>query len=137
MLTVRDLTVRFGPGRPAVDDVSLDLPSGEVLPEILQAAARCDLLLQVACGRRDHADIEAHAFARLPVAIAREPQHPLLRTRTEVGHVIQEQRSALCPADRAAGRFGFARLAFRPAEELRIDVGLEERRAIDRHERTR
>jgi thiamine transport system ATP-binding protein len=31
VLTVRDLTVRFGPGRPAVDDVSLDLPTGEVL----------------------------------------------------------------------------------------------------------
>src|SRR5262245_41391581 len=71
-----------------------------------------------------------------PVVVARKPQYSSLRMRTEIGDVVQEQRSLLRPADGTACRFGASGRCLRDAKELRVDIGLEERHAVDRDEWT-
>ena len=97
MLTVRDLTVRFGPGRPAVDDVSLDLPTGEVLAVLGPSGCGKSTLLRAIAGLEA---LDAGSVSYDGRDLAGTPTH-------KRGFALMFQDGQLFPHQSVAGNVGY------------------------------
>ena len=97
MLTVRDLTVRFGPGRPAVDDVSLDLPTGEVLAVLGPSGCGKSTLLRAVAGLEA---LDAGSVSYDGRDLAGTPTH-------KRGFALMFQDGQLFPHQSVAGNVGY------------------------------
>ncbi len=120
MLTVRDLTVRFdGPRqRPAVDDVSLDLPAGEVLAVLGPSGCGKSTLLRAVAGLEA---LDAGSVAYDGQDLAAVPTH-------RRGFALMFQDGQLFPHQSVAGNVGYPlRLRRRPRAEVarRVEELLE------------
>ncbi|MEO5708640.1 MAG: ABC transporter ATP-binding protein [Nocardioidaceae bacterium] len=120
MLTVRDLTVRFD-GRdrpPAVDDVSLDLPAGEVLAVLGPSGCGKSTLLRAVAGLES---LDAGSVAYDGQDLAAVPTH-------RRGFALMFQDGQLFPHQSVAGNVGYPlRLRRRPRAEVarRVEELLE------------
>ena len=97
MLTVRDLTVRFGPGRPAVDGVSLDLPTGEVLAVLGPSGCGKSTLLRAVAGLEA---LDAGSVSYDGRDLAGTPTH-------KRGFALMFQDGQLFPHQSVAGNVGY------------------------------
>jgi len=97
VLTVRDLTVRFGPGRAAVDGVSLDLPAGEVLAVLGPSGCGKSTLLRAVAGLET---LDAGSVAYDGRDLARTPTH-------RRGFALMFQDGQLFPHQSVAGNVGY------------------------------
>jgi thiamine transport system ATP-binding protein len=118
VLTVRDLTVRFGPGRAAVDGVSLDLPAGEVLAVLGPSGCGKSTLLRAIAG---HEALDARSVTYDGLDLARTPTH-------RRGFALMFQDGQLFPNQDVAGNVGYPlRLRHTPRATVarRVDELLE------------
>jgi thiamine transport system ATP-binding protein len=97
VLTARDLTVRFGPGRPAVDDVSLDLPTGEVLAVLGPSGCGKSTLLRAVAGLEA---LDAGSVSYDGRDLAGTPTH-------KRGFALMFQDGQLFPHQSVAGNVGY------------------------------
>ena len=121
-------------GQPEVHDV-------EAVVEILAEAAGADLLLEVAVGRGDDADVDL-----LGLAVADAEDDALLQRAEELHLEVQRQLADLVEEERAlVGRLELAgprrdragEGALHVAEELALDQVLGDGAAVDGDERAR
>jgi thiamine transport system ATP-binding protein len=118
VLTVRDLTVRFGPGRAAVDGVSLDLPAGEVLAVLGPSGCGKSTLLRAIAGLEA---LDAGSVTYDGRDLARTPTH-------RRGFALMFQDGQLFPNQDVAGNVGYPlRLRHTPRATVarRVDELLE------------
>src|SRR6185312_16751986 len=118
-------------GDAQIDDVE---PEVEVLAEI--ALAR--LLLEVAVGGGDEADIDLDRLAAadpVDLALLDGAQQLRLEAGVHLAHLVEQQRPAIRLLELAdAPRDGAGEGAFLMAEELRFQKIFRDRRAVDRDE---
>ena len=97
MLTVRDLTVRFDGRPPAVDDVSLDLPAGEVLAVLGPSGCGKSTLLRAVAGLEA---LDAGIVSYDGQDLAAVPTH-------RRGFALMFQDGQLFPHQTVAGNVGY------------------------------